>query len=111
MSECCKDEGKKSCSCESGAHKEHAGHGHDHGGGEEKGLRALLATGLLLFAAGLVAEHILKSSASFWLYLLAYLSVGWNVAKQVIDDIRGGQIFTENLLMSTASVGAFIIGQ
>ena len=111
MSECCKDEGKKACSCEEGAHKAHAGHGHNHEGGEEKGLRALLATGLLLFTAGLVAEHILKSGASFWLYLFAYLSVGWNVAKQVIEDIRGGQVFTENLLMSTASVGAFLIGQ
>lgn len=109
MGECCKDKNKRPCSKEDGGHRHHSEHNHE--GGGEKGLRALLATGLLLFAAGLFLEHILKSRVAFWLYLMAYLSVGWNVARQVVEDVRGGQVFTENLLMSVASIGAFIIGE
>lgn len=33
------------------------------------------------------------------------------MARQVLDDIRDGQFFTENLLMTVASVGAFVIGE
>ena len=74
-------------------------------------LRLLLACGLLLFAAGLIAEFAFDGPVSAILFALAYLSVGWNVARQVLDDIREGQFFTENLLMTVASVGAFIIGE
>ncbi|MBP7110060.1 MAG: heavy metal translocating P-type ATPase [Firmicutes bacterium] len=112
MGDCCKEDGARTCSCETGANH----HSHDHwpepgGSGEESRLRLLLACGLLLFAAGLVADWAFDSEASVILFALAYLSVGWNVARQVLDDFRDGQFFTENLLMTVASVGAFAIGE
>ena len=73
-------------------------------------MMVLLGLSLVLFVAGLVMEHVLSDSFAFIPYLLAYVIVGWDVAKQVVIDLRQGEVFTENLLMTTASIGAFAIG-
>ncbi|HAC16171.1 MAG TPA: heavy metal translocating P-type ATPase, partial [Bacteroidetes bacterium] len=44
-------------------------------------------------------------------YTVAWLPVGYPVLSHAISKIRTGDVFTEFLLMSMASVGAFYIGE
>jgi len=44
-------------------------------------------------------------------YVVAYLPVGWPVLKDAFKAIRKGEIFTEFLLMTIATVGAMSIGE
>ncbi|MFZ1704694.1 MAG: heavy metal translocating P-type ATPase [Saprospiraceae bacterium] len=46
----------------------------------------------------------------FW-YVAAYIPVGFPVIKEAIGAIRKGEIFSEFLLMSMATIGAFSIGE
>ena len=66
--------------------------------------RILCAGGLLL------ALHFLPNL--FWpLYLLPYLTAGWDVLYKALRNIKNGQVFDENFLMSIATVGAFLTGE
>ena len=40
-------------------------------------------------------------------YLISYLIVGWDVVYKAIRNIRNGQVFDENFLMTVATIGAF----
>ena len=44
-------------------------------------------------------------------YIVAYLPVGFPVIKEGWDSIKNGDLFTEFLLMSIATIGAFAIGE
>lgn len=44
------------------------------------------------------------------LYLLPYLTVGWDILWSAVRNIAHGQVFDENFLMSLATVGAFALG-
>ena len=44
-------------------------------------------------------------------YILAYIPVGLPVVKEAFESIRKGEIFSEFLLMSIATIGAFAIGE
>lgn len=44
-------------------------------------------------------------------YILAYLPVGFPVLKEAVESIFKGEIFSEFLLMSIATIGAFAIGE
>lgn len=44
-------------------------------------------------------------------YIVAYLPVGFPVIKEGWDSIKNGDFFTEFLLMSIATIGAFAIGE
>ncbi|MFL0246832.1 heavy metal translocating P-type ATPase [Candidatus Clostridium stratigraminis] len=45
------------------------------------------------------------------LYLISYLLIGGEVILKAVKNIRKGQVFDENFLMSIATIGAFTIGQ
>ena len=45
------------------------------------------------------------------LYIVAYLSVGYQVVLKAIKNIFSGQVFDENFLMSIATIGAFGTGE
>ncbi|EKQ54338.1 MULTISPECIES: heavy metal translocating P-type ATPase [unclassified Clostridium] len=45
------------------------------------------------------------------LYLISYILVGGKVVLRALKNIRRGQVFDENFLMSVATIGAFTIGQ
>ena len=47
----------------------------------------------------------------FLLYLIPYLVIGWDVLWKAVRNIAHGQVFDENFLMCTATVGALIIGE
>ena len=66
----------------------------------------ILVSGALL-AAGLLTEGPL----SMGLLLAAYILVGWDVLWYAVLNIKNGQVFDENLLMSLATIGAVAIGE
>ena len=44
-------------------------------------------------------------------YLILYLVIGWDVLWKALRNIKNGQVFDENFLMSLATVGAFACGE
>lgn len=97
------------------AEGEEHGHEHDHSGASG-GLRQYVpATGsFLLLMAGLAFDYWLKpvfftGYIRLCWYLLAYLPVAWPVLKDAVKAIAKGEVFTEFLLMTLATVGAFSI--
>lgn len=45
------------------------------------------------------------------LYLIPYAVVGWDVLWKAVRNIKNGQVFDENFLMSVATIGAFGCGE
>ncbi|MBK9336825.1 MAG: heavy metal translocating P-type ATPase [Saprospiraceae bacterium] len=95
------------------------GHDHDHEGGAARGpwreyLPAILSLVLLLSGIAL-DQYIQPGFFKGWLrsvwYLAAYLPVGLPVLKEALQAMGKGEFFTEFLLMSIATVGAFAIGE
>ena len=69
----------------------------------------------ILLAIGIILDFTNTSFFSNWVrivwYGIAYLPVGLPVLKQGFESIKNGVFFTEFLLMSIATLGAFIIGE
>ncbi|MEZ4940641.1 MAG: heavy metal translocating P-type ATPase [Saprospiraceae bacterium] len=94
-------------------------HGHNHEGGEgHTPWREYLPAGIsfVLLLGGIAFDSYLQPAFfKDWVrlawYLTAYLPVGWPVLKEAAYAIRKGEIFTEFLLMSLATTGAFAIGE
>lgn len=63
---------------------------------------AMTALGAGWFSAGWVK--------ALW-YALAFLPVGAGVVLEAVEEVRKGEPFSEFMLMSIASVGAFLIGE
>ena len=84
---------------------------------EEEGLKAWqlwLSAGLL--TTGLVASWVGVSGfahpvVAFVWYVVAYLPVGVPVIKEAVEWALKGDVFSEFMLMTIASVGAFCIGE
>lgn len=100
-------------------HSDDDGHNHDHEGGAARGpwreyLPAILSFVLLLGGIAL-DEYVQPAFWKGWVrlvwYLAAYLPVGLPVLKEAGQAIGKGEFFTEFLLMSLATVGAFAIGE
>jgi Zn2+/Cd2+-exporting ATPase len=90
---------------------------HEHGE-EQSGWKAYLpvAISLFLFFTGLALDHLIKPAfftglTRFALYAIAYLPVGLPVAIKGFRYILKGDVFTEFILMTLATVGAFYIGE
>jgi Cd2+/Zn2+-exporting ATPase len=45
------------------------------------------------------------------LFIVSYVVVGWEVLLNAVKNIKRGQVFDENFLMSIATIGAFLIGE
>jgi len=92
--------------------------GHDHSSGNESTLKmffpAIISLILLLIAICL-DNYFQQTWFTGWIrigwYVLAYLPVGFPVLKEAIESISKGEIFSEFLLMSIATIGAFAIGE
>lgn len=72
-----------------------------------------IATGAVIFAAGLVLESWSRvpEAALFAIFFAAYLILGGEVLITAGRNILRGQIFDENFLMGIATIGAFCIGE
>ncbi len=70
-----------------------------------------MAVGSALFAVGVFLHYIAGASETVQLavFLPAYLIVGFDVLAKAARNIRRGQLFDENFLMTVATVGAFAL--
>lgn len=84
-------------------------HGHDHSHEEEHKNFIKLGTGLAIFIIAMIFKF--SNLIEFILYTISYLIVGGEILLRAINNIKRGDIFDENFLMSIATVGAFAIGQ
>ena len=87
------------------------GCGHAHGEGEAQGWRSWLGIiiAAVFFAVGLLLPEQLAVPRIVVL-LAAYVAAGFPVLREAAGNIRRGQVFDENFLMSVASLGAIAIG-
>lgn len=61
-----------------------------------------------LFLLGSLLDN---SAIKLGLYLVAYIILGYEVIVKALKNIKNGQVFDENFLMSIATLGAFYIGE
>ena len=100
-------------------HSEHSDEdGHDHSKGNDSVVKmflpAIIALFLLLIAIA-IDNYFPQSWFTGWVriiwYVVAYIPVGFPVVKEAFTSIGKGEIFSEFLLMSIATIGAFAIGE
>ncbi|TDE50074.1 heavy metal translocating P-type ATPase [Flavobacterium sp. GT3P67] len=92
--------------------------GHDHSGGNDSLIKmflpAIISFVLLLVAIGF-DNYLPQTWFTGWAriiwYVVAYFPVGFPVLKEALESIRKGEVFSEFLLMSIATIGAFAIGE
>ena len=64
-----------------------------------------------------VADHMgtLPPGPGIWgrlaVYLVPYVLIGWDIVYKAFRNIKNGQVFDENFLMTVATFGAFGIGE
>lgn len=99
-------------------HDHEEGDGHDHSGSNQTTLQMFLPAIIslvLLFAAIAFDNWLPQTWFTGWVrvvwYAVAYLPVGFPVMKEAVESIGKGEIFSEFLLMSIATIGAFAIGE
>ena len=91
---------------------------HDHSGGNQTAFQMFLPSiiSLVLLLTAIAFDNwIVQSWFAGWIrivwYVAAYLPVGFPVMKEAAESIGKGEIFSEFLLMSIATIGAFAIKQ
>ncbi|WP_292009258.1 heavy metal translocating P-type ATPase [Chryseobacterium sp.] len=117
MEECCstKSENKET---KDHKHFDGDGHNHSHDSGDQTTFQLFLPAiiSFILLLAGIVMDNYIKPEwFKGWIrivwYLAAYIPVGLPVLKEAFESIRNGDVFSEFLLMSIATIGAFAIGE
>jgi Cd2+/Zn2+-exporting ATPase len=74
-------------------------------------LYRILATAVLLVAAYLIDRNtVLPLWGSLLLFLVPYLTAGYDVLLEAGESILHGEVFDEDFLMSIATIGALCIG-
>lgn len=74
-----------------------------------KELWEILAGAVLFAGAAFLAKIAGNETISVWIFVVAYLVLGWKVLLEAGRNITKGQIFDENFLMCIATIGAFVI--
>ncbi|MCC7302812.1 MAG: cadmium-translocating P-type ATPase [Bacteroidia bacterium] len=100
------------------AKTEHTHEGHDHGTAKSMVWKEYLpaVVSFILLTAGIILDNFIKpyffqnKIPLIW-YLIAYIPVGFPVMRDAVKAIAKGEFFTEFLLMSIATIGAFFIGE
>jgi Cd2+/Zn2+-exporting ATPase len=92
--------------------------GHDHSKGNDSVVKMFLPamTSLCLLLIAIAFDNYFPQSwFTGWVriiwYVIAYIPVGFPVVKEAFTSIGKGEIFSEFLLMSIATIGAFAIGE
>ncbi|MCZ2083382.1 MAG: heavy metal translocating P-type ATPase, partial [Flavobacteriales bacterium] len=100
----------------SGEHSHDDGHKHDNSDKTtlQMFLPAIISFTLLIVAIAL-DNWITQNWFTGWIrivwYIVAYIPVGLPVLKEALDSMRKSDFFSEFLLMSIATIGAFAIGE
>ena len=92
--------------------------GHDHSHSDSNLFKVFLPSiiSLVLLLVAVYLDNFLKPEwftglvRIVW-YVVAYIPVGFPVIKEAVESIANGEIFSEFLLMSIATIGAFAIGE
>ena len=113
---CCSLEEKINQSTEQ--HSDDDGHDHDHSSKEKSTFQMFLPaiiSFVLLIVAICFDNYFTQSWFTGWIriawYIVAYIPVGIPVVKEALESIRKGDVFSEFLLMSIATIGAFAIAE
>ncbi|RUT71473.1 cadmium-translocating P-type ATPase [Flavobacterium cupreum] len=111
-----KNKAASCCSHDDNGHDDHDGH--DHSTGNQTVFQLFLPaiiSFLLLIIAIVFDNYLPQTWFTGWVrivwYAVAYLPVGFPVLKEALESARDGAFFSEFLLMSIATVGAFAIGE
>lgn len=90
-------------------------HSHDHSGSTLKMFAPALISFALLMVAIAFDNWIPQAWFTGWVravwYIVAYIPVGFPVIKDAVQSISKGDVFSEFLLMTIATLGAFAIGE
>lgn len=83
---------------------------------KQRAMLARIIVAFIIYIPLAVAEHMelfAPKGAFVWLalYLIPYGLVGWDIIYRALRNIRNGQVFDENFLMSLATFGAFGVGE
>ncbi len=73
-------------------------------------IAAVFFVPLYLISEGIVEVNIPKL-ALIVLFLVPYLTVGYDIIRKALLGIKNGQVFDENFLMTIATVGAIVLGE
>lgn len=71
---------------------------------------AEIIIGAVLFIIG-EFTNLIPDEFSLYLYIAAYLILGWKIVKTAVTNLFRGNVFDENFLMSIATLGAFGIAE
>jgi len=86
---------------------------HSHGNANEDNTirktiyKIVISLGLFALALILNGPNILKLG----IFLVSYIIIGGDVLKTAYRNIKRGQVFDENFLMTIATIGAFLVGE
>ncbi|WP_066217883.1 heavy metal translocating P-type ATPase [Formosa haliotis] len=95
-------------------------HNHNHNvdaGGDTSKYKIYLPAifSFVLLMAGIVFDYLdvefFQGVIRIIWYVVAYMPVGLPVMKEGLESIKQGDLFTEFLLMSIATIGAFVLGE
>lgn len=72
-----------------------------------------VVSALLILLIGIIFEKSLYNTpfhfAEYFVFVIAYIIVGWKVIAEAVRNILKGQVFNEHFLMTIATLGAFAI--
>lgn len=78
----------------------------------KKRLYNIIAAAVVFLIGMILPEFIyLSNNTRLIIFLIAYIIIGRDILIRAAKNIRNGQIFDENFLMSIATIGAFLVGE
>ena len=84
---------------------------------KQKAMLLRIIASFIIYITLAVTDHmeILPEWLGLWgklvLYLVPYVLIGWDIIYKAFRNIRNGQVFDENFLMTVATFGAFGVGE
>ena len=84
---------------------------------KQKTMLSRIIAAFIIYITLAVTDHmeILPEWLGLWgkmaLYLVPYVLIGWDIVYKAFRNIRNGQVFDENFLMTVANFGAFGVGE
>ena len=84
---------------------------------KQKAMLSRIIAAFIIYITLAVTDHmeILPEGRGLWgkmaLYLVPYVLIGWDIVYKAFRNIRNGQVFDENFLMTVATFGAFGVGE
>ena len=107
-------------------HHDNDGHNHEHSDDDGHNHGSTDKSTIQMFLPAIISFVLLMIAIAFdnwfpqswftgWVrivwYIVAYAPVGFPVIKEAFESIRKSDVFSEFLLMSIATIGAFVIGE